>query len=123
MASDSGSRISRRPIWDRPTPEITLRRSNRSSLSGARGVGSDGSGTGLAERTPVGSNSGTLTGSWCSKRTCTSEPIPTSPDSSADGSTPTRLVVRRTDGSSSSATTAITYVGANPGSQWWALTV
>ncbi len=87
-----GSRISRRPIAERPMPESTDRCSNRSADRGARGVGRWGSGTrSVGSSRPVGSNSGSQTSSCCSKRTWTSWPMWTS-----SGSQPTTLVVRWT---------------------------
>ncbi len=67
---------------------------------------------------PVGSNSGSQTSSWCSKRTATRCPTWTS-----YGSHPTMLVVRCTLGSSSSATLAIAYGGSNAGCHWCWFTV
>jgi hypothetical protein len=117
--SDRGSTISRRPIADRPTPDSITRCSNRSSLAGGRGAGRRGSPTrSTGSVSPVGSNSGSQTSSFCSKRTVTSRPMWTS-----SGSHPTMLVVRCILGSSASATLAMTYGGSNPGSHWWWLTV
>ncbi len=86
---------------------------------GERGTGRTGSGTRSTGSTdPVSSKRGSHTSSRCSKRTATSWPMATSP-----GSHPTMLVVRRTRGSSASATLAITYGGSKAGSHRWALTV
>ena len=119
--SDSGSIINRRPICERPMPESTERRSNRSAPVGGRGLGTLGAGTSSAASaftSPVGSNSGTQTSSCCSNRTDTSWPICTSA-----GSQPTMFVVRCTPGSSAKATLAMAYGGSNPGSHCWAFTV
>ena len=117
-ASETGSRIRRRPRSDRPIPEITDRCSYRSSLSGGRTEGRTGSATGLSPVWPVGSNSGSHTSSTASKRTCTSVPIPTS-----SGSQSTMLVVRWIDGSSANATLATMYGGSKSGSHCWWFTV
>ena len=115
----AGSRISRRPIAERPMPESTDRCSNRSADRGGRGVGRWGSGTrSVGSSRPVGSNSGSQTSSCCSKRTWTSWPMWTS-----SGSQPTTLVVRWTLGSSARATLAIAYGGSKSGSHWCWLTV
>ena len=108
--SDTGGTMSLRPMRDMPTPVSATRSSNFSSRAiGRTDRMRSSSACSFASATagsPVGSNSGTHTSSTCSNTTRTRIPICT-----VSGSQPTMLVVSRTRGSSSIATTATTNGG------------
>ena len=124
IVSDSGLTMSRRPIFDTPMPVIAERSSNlsvpiigRTCLAKSRGSISSG-GSSAVWSSAVGLNSGSQVSSFCSKTTST-----TRPSSRSSGSHPMMLVVRRTRGSSSMATCAMTYGASRPGMENRWLTV
>ncbi len=103
-------------------PDSTAFSSNRSRLAGGR-VETDGGGTRAAGRSRSGrsgssSNSGNQTSPCRLNTTRTREPTTTS-----SAPAPTALLVSRTPGASSRATTSTTYGGVIPGSHIWAFRV